>query len=145
MYLEKNSSDTEILEFRYYTGIKEDDEKMMSFLQKLSEFGITTIPKPLKKIRLNSGDPHPLGMESEFLYKANFDIEITTDILLDKTKVDEIILFSGDSDFAYLTKKLKDQGKRVIVYSSKKTISWELKLSASQVIYFENLKEFIQR
>ena len=70
---------------------------------------------------------------------------MTADILLDKAKMDEVIIFSGDSDFEYLTQKLKDSGKKVTVYASKRTISWELKLAASEVIYLEKLKEQIKR
>ncbi|MCX6722792.1 MAG: NYN domain-containing protein [Candidatus Staskawiczbacteria bacterium] len=81
----------------------------------------------------------------DFIYKANFDVEITADILLDKFKVDEIILFSGDSDFVYLIGKMKDSGVKVSVYSSKKTISWELKISGSKIFYFERIKDKIIR
>ena len=97
--------------------------------------GFLPITKPLKKI--SEGD--------SFVYKANFDVEITADILLDKTNIDEIILFSGDSDFQYLLKRLKDAGKKVSIFSSKKTISWEFKLVASNIIYFEKIRELIER
>jgi len=70
---------------------------------------------------------------------------ISFDILLDKAKTDEVIIFSGDSDFQYLCKKLKDIGKKVIIYSSRKTISWELKLEASEVFYLEDIKNQIAR
>ncbi len=79
------------------------------------------------------------------MYKSNCDVEITTDILLERKEVDEIILFSGDSDFQYLIKKLKDLGKKVIIFSSRKTISWEVKLEASEYIYFEDIKNKIER
>ncbi len=59
--------------------------------------------------------------------------------------MEEIVLVSGDSDFHYLVKKLRDVGKGVIVYASRRTLAWELKLSASQVIYFEDLKSQIER
>lgn len=84
-------------------------------------------------------------IERNFIYKANFDVEMATDILLEKFKLDEIIIFSGDSDFRYLVKKLKDNGLKVIVFSSKKTVSWELKIECSKVIYFENIKNKIMR
>ena len=45
-----------------------------------------------------------------FIYKANFDVE------------------------------LKDSGRKVTVYASRKTISWELKLAASEVVYLEHLR-----
>ena len=58
---------------------------------------------------------------------------------------DKIILFSGDSDFQYLVKKLKDLSKKVIVFSSRRTISWEVKLEASEYIYLEDIKKEIKR
>jgi len=70
---------------------------------------------------------------------------ISFDILLDKAKTDEVIIFSGDSDFQYLCKKLKDIGKKIIIYSSRKTISWELKLEASEIFYLEDLIKTIRR
>jgi len=70
---------------------------------------------------------------------------ISFDILLDKAKTDEVIIFSGDSDIQYLCKKLKDIGKKIIIYSSRKTISWELKLEASEIFYLEDLIKTIRR
>ena len=87
----------------------------------------------------------PQISERNFIYKANFDVEMTADILLEKFKLDEIIIFSGDSDFRYLVKKLKDAGLKVVVFSSRKTISWELKIECAKVIYFEGAKDKIMR
>ncbi|MBU2036727.1 NYN domain-containing protein [Patescibacteria group bacterium] len=128
----------EALDWRYYVGIKKDDEGMRKYLKYLNAIGFNTFTKPLKKIKVSDGTV-------KYIFKANFDVEIAADILLDKSKIDEIIIFSGDSDFQYLVGKLKDAGIKVIVYSSRKTISWELKLEASEVIYFEDIKEKIRR
>ena len=108
-----------MIEWKYYVGIKKDDEKILGYLKYLDKIGFDLFTKPLKKIKINS---------KEIIYKANFDVEMTVDILLDKSKYDELIIFSGDSDFQYLVKKLKDVGKKIKVFSSRKTISWELKL-----------------
>ena len=70
---------------------------------------------------------------------------MTADILLDRADIDDIILLTGDSDFQYLVKKLKDSDKKVIVYSSRKTISWELKMEASKYFYLEDIKVQICR
>lgn len=129
-------SEKEVVEWRYYVGIKDADEKMQKYLRYLDAIGFYTFTKPLKKIKLNDGN---------YIFKANFDVEIAVDILLDKSKIDELIIFSGDSDFQYLLKKLKNAGKRAVIYASKKTISWELKLKASAVYYFESIKELIKR
>jgi uncharacterized LabA/DUF88 family protein len=128
--------ENEVIEWRYYVGVKEKDEKMQKYLRYLNAVGFNTFTKPLKKIKTS---------DTEHIFKANFDVEITADILLDKSKIDEIIIFSGDSDFQYLIKKLKDAGKKVSIYSSRKTISWELKLEASGILYLEDIEEYIKR
>ena len=92
-------------------------------------------------------DNHPLKKLYKYseIYKSNCDVEITTDILLERKEVDGIILFTGDSDFQYLIKKLKDTGKKVVIFSSRKTISWEIKLEATDYIYLEDIKDQIAR
>jgi len=68
------------------------------------------------------------------------------DILLAVNDFDVLILFSGDSDFVYLIKVLQKLfQKRVIVYSSRRTISWEIKLAANNYLFFEDLKTKIKR
>lgn len=141
-YIEKQK---DVIEWRYYVGVKEGDEKMLKYLKYLNQAGFNTITKPLKKIKIYDNEVTSQGSEEKFIYKANFDVEMTADILLEKFKLDEIIIFSGDSDFRYLIKKLKDSGLEVSVFSSRKTISWEIKLECSKVSYFENLKDEIKR
>ena len=141
-YLEQ---DYEISEWRYYIGIKDGDEGMAGFLRYLNAIGIKAITKPLKKIALDLGDSNIQQTSEKYIYKANFDVEIASDILLELGEVNVIILFSGDSDFVYLVKRLRDLGKKVTVYSSRKTISWELKLEAAKVVYIEDIREKIKR
>src|SRR3990167_4126175 len=43
--------DKEIIEWKYYVGIKEDDEKIKKYLKYLDYTGFNVITKPLKKIR----------------------------------------------------------------------------------------------
>jgi len=126
----------EVLEWKYYVGVKDGDEKMLKYLKYLNVIGFNTITKPLKKIKITDDD---------FIYKANFDVEITADTLLEKSKLAEVIIFSGDSDFCYLAKRLKDSGVKIIVFSSKKTVSWELKLESSKVFYLEDIIGEIKR
>lgn len=135
----------DILEIRYYTGIKHEDEKMASFLRYLDNIRITPITKSVKVIKLSNDHPLKEFYDYSDIYKSNCDVEMTTDILLERATLDNIILFSGDSDFQYLIKKLKNLGKKVIVFSSRKTISWEIKLEASEYIYLEDIKDQIIR
>lgn len=141
-YLKENN---DILEMRYYTGVKDEDEKMASFLNYLDSVGITPITKPIKVIKVDDNHHSKKLYKYSEIYKSNCDVEITTDILLERKELDEIILFTGDSDFQYLIKKLKDTGKKVIVFSSRKTISWEIKLEATDYIYLEDIKDQIAR
>lgn len=141
-YLQK---ERDILEMRYYTGVKPKDEKMASFLRYLDNVGITPVTKPIKVIKIDNNDSLKKLHNYSEIYKSNCDVEITTDVLLERKEIDEIILFTGDSDFQYLIRKLKDLGKKVIIFSSRKTISWEIKLEASKYIYLEDIKEAIIR
>ena len=135
----------DISEIRYYTGVKDSDEKMAGFLRYLDNVGITPITKPIKVIKVDNNHPLKKLYNYSEIYKSNCDIEMSTDILLERKEIDEIVLFTGDSDFQYLIKKLKDIGKKVIIFSSRKTISWEIKLEATEYIYLEDIKDEIIR
>jgi uncharacterized LabA/DUF88 family protein len=130
---------------RYYIGLKEDDEKMCSFLRYLDAVGLLPITKPLKEIKIDEDEPKFKIYPYPQIYKCNFDVEMTTDILLDRTELDQILLFSGDSDLTYLAKTLRDLGKDVVVFSTRKMIAWELKLVAKRYVFLEDLKDKIER
>lgn len=44
-------------EFRYYAGIKKDDEKMLKYLKYLDAIGFTIITKPIKIIKVSNVHP----------------------------------------------------------------------------------------
>lgn len=60
--------------------------------------------------------------------KCNFDVEIGRDILLDyeKNRVDNFILWSGDSDFADPIRQLLKDGKKVSLFATVRRVSSEL-------------------
>ena len=126
----------DISEFCYYTGIKAGDNKMPQFLKYLDKIGFTVMTKPLKEIKTNDG---------KMIYKSNFDVEITADLAFDRANFDNFILFSGDSDFDYIVKKMRDVGKRVVCFASRKTLSWELKLAVNEYNFLENFKDKFSR
>ncbi len=127
--------DWDVVGIKYYTGVRDNDEKMTSFLRYLDSIGIEPVTKPLKKIKTSK----------KTIFKSNFDVEMTMDILLERQSYDICILFSGDSDFHALAKKLKDFGKKLIVYSTRKMISWELKLAVDKYIFIEDLKNIVKK
>lgn len=142
----------EILELRYYTGIKEDDEKMKGFLKYLNYLGYNAITKNLKVIKI--GPEHPLYKIHHYreIHKSNFDVEMTTDILSELLEgrdnpnhIKQILLFSGDSDFNPLIKKLMGFGVGTVVFASKKMLAWELKFSAFKFVKLEDIKKEVER
>jgi len=132
----------QIAEIRFYIAQKAKDNQMKRFLGALKKIGFKIITKPVKWIR---SEENPQGEE-----KANFDVEITRDILLDilwfKNKWEGIVFLSGDSDFASLFWDLKKIfKKKVFVYSSRTTLSWELRLASSKHFFLEDFKKSIFR
>ncbi len=106
----------------------ESHNRFLTFL-KLKKFKLVT--KPIKIIQdINDGEKR----------KANFDVEITADVLSKLEHFDTLILFSGDSDFNYLIKLIKNKGKKVIVVSSRYHISKELVLSSTRYVDLKNFK-----
>ena len=75
--------------------------------------------------------------------KANFDVEIAFDVAIAALsgKVDEIYLFSGDSDFEYILQRVRDlpQGIKTVVVSPYKGTANELKLVADRFIPLDSL------
>lgn len=119
-----------VLEIKYYVGIRPRDEKMKRFLRKLKQIGFQVITKPVKILT----DEHGHQLE-----KANFDVEITGDVLKNLYKIDSVILFSGDSDFVYLIELVHENKKKFFVFSSSRTIAWDLKLKADIYFLLEHL------
>ena len=60
-------------------------------------------------------------------------------------KFNTLVLFSGDSDFDYLIKTLKNKNKKVIVISTKYHIAKELITSGNKYVDLRKLKVFIER
>lgn len=122
----------QIIEYRYYVGLREKDEGARKFTQKLKKIGFKIITKPVKIVVNEQGDR---------LEKANFDVEMTADATLLDDKVQLAIFFSGDSDFAYLCRVLHKQGRKVYFFASKRTLAWELRHCADHFYYLEDFPQ----
>lgn len=130
----------EIEEVRYYLGVKDGDQKMIDFIKKLKSYGFFVVTKPLKKIYLESEK----RKERKFIYKANFDVEISCDMVLANKIIKIMFLFSGDSDFAYTLRLLKNQKRKIFVYATKQTLSRELRTADYRYVLLENIREEIE-
>ena len=109
----------------FYTSFQDENEKQNNFLRKIGQYGYRVFRKKLKIIRKNN-----LSIK-----KGNLDIELALDAYKLKNLYDVFILFSGDSDFEYLLKLLKDENKMIFVVSTRKHISKELFKAANK--YFD--------
>jgi len=104
--------------------------------QSLLRFGYAIVTKPLKLIRTDRG----------LKPKADVDAEIITEALERKDDFDIMILFSGDSDFYYPLKRLQEKyGKKVIVISTRYSVSKELLRVADDYIDIGKLKPAVAR
>ena len=114
-----------------YTAYVKNNKNQARFLKMLSKAGLIVRTKPVKTIKVREG---------VYQWKGNLDVELTIDVLENLEKFDSLILFSGDSDFAPLLKRVKEHGKRVIVASTKDHVAKELLEQAK----FVNLKKLEQ-
>lgn len=121
-------------EIRFYTAVFPTTEHQ-AFLESLKRRGYHLVTKPIKEIANKN-------MEAK-IRKANFDVEIAMDVLDHISEFDILILFSGDSDFDCLVKRIRDRGKRVFVFSTRYHISRELIHSCSHYFDIKRFKDQI--
>ncbi len=129
------------LQIFYYTaypreGTREQSQdgkhKFFTYLKK--GLGFTVRKKELKRI-IEHTDVGDLVQE-----KGNMDVEMTIDAIHFSNKYDVAVLFTGDSDFLALVNYLRNDGKKVFIFSSKNNISQELRTGGDgyfDVLYIE--------
>lgn len=115
---------TNLIGLFYFTGIVDKNQKQEGFLEKLRTYGYLVISKEVKFIK---------GEKNKTIAKGNLDVELALDAYRLRRKYKTLILFSGDSDFAYLINLLKKEGKKVIVFSTRGHISKELLIRAKYI------------
>lgn len=96
--------------------------KFFTFLTK--GLGFSVVKKELKRISVVAD-----GCEA-IKEKGNMDVEMTIDSLHNLNKYNIAVLFTGDSDFLALVTYLRNNGKKVHIFSSKNNISEELRTGA---------------
>ena len=119
----------------FYTGRIGIHHKQNAFIKKIEELGYKTRTKEVKFIKISGGSTIP---------KGNLDIELALDAFRLLEQYDTLLLFSGDSDFAYLLDLLKEKKKNVLVASTRGHISKEL-LDRAKYIDMRKLRDYIQK
>jgi len=89
------------------------------------------LASPLKCNRCNN-----VIKEAKYYYhQSNHDVSISVDCMSKLPMFDKLILMSGDGDFSYLCKFLKDNGKQVEIWSFKESFNPLLSVHADRVNY----------
>lgn len=86
--------------------------KKHDYRQTVRRAGFHTVLKPVSRYQNEDG---------EWVFKANSDIDLAIDALLQAEPLDYILLGTGDGDFIRLVQALQDRGKRVDLLSFSNT------------------------
>jgi uncharacterized LabA/DUF88 family protein len=122
----------------YYTSVDPQSEKhaeKVHFLEGLPFVGYTVRSKEVKIIK--AGD--------RLIKKGNLDIEIVIDMFNTMRLYDQVVLFSGDSDFARALELLRTHGKEIIVISTKGFVSKELINTADKYVDIQRMAQDIKK
>ncbi|MEK7541462.1 MAG: NYN domain-containing protein, partial [Patescibacteria group bacterium] len=123
-----------IVHLGYFTVVPKT-QAQEQFLHSLSRFGFRVYTKPLKIIKTPNGD----------LPKADVDAEIITEMMERQNDYDVILLFSGDSDYRYPLKLLQAKGKKVIIVSTRYSVSKELLGAADRYVDMAKIRYAVAR
>ena len=107
----------------------------IKFYRKLGQFGYILCLKPTK-IFWNEGKPEK---------KANCDVDLTFDAMRYMNEYNNVVLLSGDGDFAILVKYLKEIGKYVTILARAERTAKELRILAGKDFRdFHYLREILK-
>jgi len=114
-------------------------EGQVKFMDALRQSGISVISKTLKMRRDSSGGT-PRAVEK------GVDVALVTDLLSFawEEAYDDAVLVSGDADYTEAVKKVKGKGRMVDVVAWRESLSRELKLVASKVVYIDDIIDKIR-
>ncbi len=95
-------------------------DRQVAYHSVLRSFGFKVITKTIKRF---------VTEEGEFVSKANADIDLAVDMLLQSNNLDKIFLLTGDSDFEKVVQAVQNKGARVELIAFKnisKSLSHEV-------------------
>lgn len=126
----------------YYTAIRDtkENDPIIKLVDWLEYNGVKVTTKSTREY---------LQVDGTTKVKGNMDVEITTDMIMMHQKVDHVILFSGDGDFAYALEKMRAHGTRVTVASTIRTkpvmCADDLRRECDEFLELDSLKEICTR
>jgi len=106
------------------------------FYQKLIEFGYTLRLKPVKTYEGEEGT----------VRKANCDVDLTFDLMRYMSQYDEVVILSGDGDFAPILEYLTKKKKKVSVLARGNRTSKEIrKIAGDKFMDFTYLRQKLRQ
>lgn len=126
----------------YYTTVPEGDapSAVRPLLDWLDYNGYTIVAKPVR-----SG----YSQDEVRRDRGNVYVEFTIDALRLAPRIDHVVIFSGDREYAALANELRQMGKRVSVVSTLETqpamVADELRRAADHFIDLADLEPLISR
>jgi uncharacterized LabA/DUF88 family protein len=120
---------------RLYSAERFSSDNFKSFTGFMAYNGIELVTKTAKSFAGESG---------ETFYKCNFDVEIavdTMDLIARCLAPDKLVFITGDSDFAYLAKRIKQEKEKIRVEAASfyRALSTELKEAVDYYHFIENI------
>jgi uncharacterized LabA/DUF88 family protein len=117
-----------------YPGIQENDDLRKDMFMKLKgnkskvvirtkEYRVYKNQDKVSKVscpKCTTDVVHKIDMG--YSWKCNCDVEMTLDMVRNSELHDEILLFTGDGDFAFLVEELIHIGVRVLIFSSARQV-----------------------
>ncbi|MBI4600298.1 NYN domain-containing protein [Candidatus Uhrbacteria bacterium] len=123
---------------RYYMGMpldKNQYERNVIVKDRLQKCGFEIVTKPLKKIYIDSE-------KKRAIYKCNFDVEITRDVIRTLDNTDVVLVASSDSDFIGLRNDVLAHNKGFMFLCFEQNVAWEIR--RSHHIFFEDIREYVE-
>jgi len=111
--------------------------KFFTFLEK--GLGFVVRKKPLKRVSILTNQGQHIQE------KGNLDVELAIDAVHYSKEYDTAVLCTGDSDFLALIRYLRRRGKKVYIFASKNSISWELRAESNGYCDLLAIRENIWR
>lgn len=142
--LSRLKRETRLVRALYYTAMQEDKDADYSPLRPLVDWldynGFTMVTKPAREF---------VGQDGRKRYRGTTDIELAVDMVLMASKLDCIVLFTGNGDFKHAIARAQDQGCRVVCVSTMKSqpplASDEVRRQADLFVDLTELEDVIAR
>lgn len=136
--------ETRLVRASYYTAMQEDKDADYSPIRPLVDWldynGFSMITKTAREF---------VGQDGRKRYRGSTDIELAVDMVLMASRLDCIVLFSGNGDLRHAIKRAQEQGCRVVCVSTTKTqppmASDEVRRQADQFIDLTDLESVVAR